>query len=58
MTLQLHRVLEAFSTFFTLEGFLVGVFPEVLVVIPFVQVTVLTLTAFIHYTTMSTFVFD
>ena len=58
MALQLHRVLEAFSRLFTLEGFVIGVSPEVLVVIPFVRVTVLTLTAFIHYTTMSTFVFD
>ena len=58
MALQLHRVLETFSTLFTLEGFVICVSPEVLVVIPFVRVTVTTLAAFIHYTAMGAFVFN
>ena len=58
MALQLHRVLKTFSTLFTLEGFVICVSPEVLIVIPFVRVTVITLTAFIHYTTVGAFVFN
>ena len=58
MMLQLHCVLKAFSTLFTLEGFVIGVSPEVLVVIPFVRITLITLTAFIHYTAVGAFVFD
>ena len=43
MALQLHRVPETFSTLFTLEGFFICMSPEVLVVIPFVRITVITL---------------
>ena len=58
MVLQLHHVLEVFSTLFALEGFVIGVSPEVLVVIPFVRITVITLTAFIHYTTVGVLTFN
>ena len=58
MALQLHRVLEEFSKLFTLEGFFICMSPKALIVVPFVGIAIITLTAFIDYTTMGTFVFD
>ena len=57
MPFQLHRVLEMFSALFALEGTFICVFSWVLIVVSFIRVTVVTLTAFVHSTTMSTFMF-
>ena len=57
MSFQLHRILETFSTLFALEGFFVCMFSQVLIVVPFIGVTVVTLAAFVHYTTLGALMF-
>ena len=57
MSFQLHHVLEMFSTLFVLEGGLVCVFSQVLIVVSFIRVTVVTLAAFVHNSTVGAFMF-
>ena len=55
MSLELHSIFESLSTLFALEGFLICVLSEVLVVIPLVRIAVLAFAAFVHHTTMGAF---
>ena len=57
MLFQLHRILEMFSALFTLEGFFICMFSQVLIVVPFIGVTVVALAAFVHYTTVGALMF-
>ena len=57
MLFQLHRILETFSALFALEGFFVCMFSQVLIVFPFIRITVVTLAAFVHHTTVGTLMF-
>ena len=57
MSFQLHCILETFSALFALEGFFVCMFSSVLVVVPFIGITVVTFTAFVHHTTVGALMF-
>ena len=55
MTFQLHSVLKPFSTLFALEWGFICVLAKVLVVVPFITITVLTLTTLVHYPAVGSF---
>ena len=56
MAFQLHSVLKALPTLFALEWGYICVLAKMLVVVPFIRIAVLTLTAFVHNTTVGMFV--